>query len=152
MAMCACMLSRFSRVWLFAALRTVVRQASLSLGFSRHEYWSQLCPLPGDLPDPGIKLVYPLLLNCKQILLPRCHQGSPMCGHILTSNIYCYSVMVLYVLIYNIATVLVLILMRSSLLIFLFFMDCYFSGMFKKNFILLHFRFENVIYFDLIVV
>ena len=75
-----------------------------------------------------------------------------MCGHILTSNIYCYSVMVLYVLIYNIATILVLILMRSSLLIFLFFMDCYFSGMFKKNFILLHFRFENVIYFDLIVV
>ena len=60
--------------------------------------------------------------------------------------------MVLYVLIYNIATILVLILMRSSLLIFLFFMDCYFSGMFKKNFILLHFRFENVIYFDLIVV
>ena len=75
-----------------------------------------------------------------------------MCGHSLTSNIYCYSVMVLYVLIYNIATILVLILMRSSLLIFLFFMDCYFSGMFKKNFILLHFRFENVIYFDLIVV
>ena len=31
-------------------------------------------------------------------------------------------------------------------------MDYYFRGMFKKNFILLHFRFENVIYFDLIVV
>ena len=31
-------------------------------------------------------------------------------------------------------------------------MDYSFSGMFKKDFILLHFRFENVIYFDLIVV
>ena len=26
------------------------------MGFSRQEYWSGLpCPLPGDLPDPGIK-------------------------------------------------------------------------------------------------
>ena len=31
-------------------------QASLSMGFSRQEYWSGLpCPPPGDLPDPGIK-------------------------------------------------------------------------------------------------
>ena len=30
---------------------------SLSMGFSRQEYWSELpcCP-PEDLPDPGIKL------------------------------------------------------------------------------------------------
>ena len=35
---------------------TVARQASLSMGFSRHEYWSVLlCPPPGDLPDPAIK-------------------------------------------------------------------------------------------------
>ena len=28
------------------------------MGFSRQEYWSGLpCPPPGDLPDPGIKLV-----------------------------------------------------------------------------------------------
>jgi len=26
------------------------------MGFSRQEYWSSLlCPLPGDLPNPGIK-------------------------------------------------------------------------------------------------
>jgi len=26
------------------------------MGFSRQEYWSGLpCPLPGDLPDPGIE-------------------------------------------------------------------------------------------------
>ena len=31
-------------------------QASLSLGFSRQEYWSGLqCPPPGDLPNSGIK-------------------------------------------------------------------------------------------------
>ena len=29
---------------------------SLSMRFSRQEYWSGLpCPPPGDLPDPGIK-------------------------------------------------------------------------------------------------
>ena len=30
--------------------------ASLSMGFSRQEYWSKLpCPSPGVLPDPGIQ-------------------------------------------------------------------------------------------------
>ena len=34
---------------------TVALQAPLSMGFSRQEYWSGLpCPLPGDLPNPGI--------------------------------------------------------------------------------------------------
>ena len=50
------MLSCFSHVWLFATLWTVDRQAPLSMGFSRQEYWSGLpCPPPGDLPDPGIE-------------------------------------------------------------------------------------------------
>ena len=45
-----------SCVRLFAIPWTVVYQASLSMGFSRQEYWSGL-PFhsPGDLPDPGIK-------------------------------------------------------------------------------------------------
>ena len=35
---------------------TVAHQASLSMGFPRHEYWSGFpFPFPGDLPDPGIK-------------------------------------------------------------------------------------------------
>ena len=34
-----CVLSRFSRVRLFAILWTVARQAPLSMGFSRQEYW-----------------------------------------------------------------------------------------------------------------
>ena len=37
-------------------LRTVARQAPLSMGFSRQEYWSGLShPAPGDVPTPGIK-------------------------------------------------------------------------------------------------
>ena len=57
---CACLLSRFSHVQLFVTLQTIANQAplthqaSLSMGFSRQEYWSGLpCPPPGDLPDPG---------------------------------------------------------------------------------------------------
>ena len=50
------MLSRFSRVQLFVTLWTVARQAPLSMGFSRQEYWSGLsCPPPGDLPNLGIE-------------------------------------------------------------------------------------------------
>ena len=34
---------------------TAARQAPLSMGFSRQEYWSGLpCPPSGDLPDPGV--------------------------------------------------------------------------------------------------
>ena len=50
------MLSRFSLVRLSATLWTIDRQAPLSVGFSKQEYWSGLPhPPPGDLPDPGIK-------------------------------------------------------------------------------------------------
>ena len=39
-------------------LWTVARQAPLSRGFSRQEYWSGLpFPPPGDLPNPGIEPV-----------------------------------------------------------------------------------------------
>ena len=49
--------SSLSRVQLFETpWTTVARQARLSMGLSRQEYWSRLpCPSPGDLPDPGIK-------------------------------------------------------------------------------------------------
>ena len=41
---------------------TVAHQVPLSIGFSRQEYWSGLpCPLPGDLPNPGIKPRSPIL-------------------------------------------------------------------------------------------
>ena len=39
-------------------LWTVARQSSLSMGFSRQEYWSGLLhPPPRDLPVPGIEPV-----------------------------------------------------------------------------------------------
>ena len=51
-----CMPSRFrvsDSVWPY----TAARQAPRSLGFSRQEYCSELlCPLPGDVSDPGSNL------------------------------------------------------------------------------------------------
>ena len=59
---CVVVLNCFSRVQLFATLWTVVRQAPLSVGFSRQEYWRGL-PFPplGDLPDPGVTPAFPAL-------------------------------------------------------------------------------------------
>ena len=51
-----------SHVRLFATPWTVARQAPLSMGFSRQEYWSGLpFPSPGDLPNPGIEPRSPTL-------------------------------------------------------------------------------------------
>ena len=48
--------------------RTVAHQVSLSLGFPRQEYWSELpFPSPGNLPDPGIE---PGVLLCQTHSLP----------------------------------------------------------------------------------
>ena len=59
--MSACMLSHISPVQLFVTPWTVARQIPLSMGFSRQEYWGGLpCPLPGDLPDPGIEHMSPV--------------------------------------------------------------------------------------------
>ena len=62
---CVCVLSCFSRIRLFATFWTVAHKALLSMGFSRQECWSGLlCPLPGDLLNPGIKptsLTFPAL-------------------------------------------------------------------------------------------
>ena len=53
---CVCGLSRFSHVQLSATPWTVARQAPLSVGFSRQEYWSGWpFPSPGDLPNPGVE-------------------------------------------------------------------------------------------------
>ena len=53
-----CKLSHFSHV---AILWTVAHQASLSMGFSRQEYWSGLpCPPRGDLPELGTEPTPPM--------------------------------------------------------------------------------------------
>ena len=74
-SMCACMLSCFCLVWIFATLWTVAHQAPLSIGFSRQEYWSGLpFPSPGDLPDPRMEPGCPELQVDSS---PLSHQGSP---------------------------------------------------------------------------
>ena len=46
-----------SRAQLFTTPWTVARQAPLSMGCSRQEYWSGLpCPPPRDFPEPVIEL------------------------------------------------------------------------------------------------
>ena len=53
-----------SRVQLFGTPWTIARQAPLSMGFPRQEYWTGLpFPPPGDLPDPGIEPVSLCLLH-----------------------------------------------------------------------------------------
>ena len=50
-----------STAWLFAMLWIVARQAPLSMGFFRQEYWSgSPFPPPGDLSHPGIKPASPV--------------------------------------------------------------------------------------------
>ena len=52
----ACVLSCFSYVWLFVTPWTVDHQTPLSMGFSRHEYWSGLpCSPPGYQLNWGIE-------------------------------------------------------------------------------------------------
>ena len=47
-----------SRVQFFVTPLAIAHQASLPMEFSRQEYWSGLpFPSPGDLANPGIKLV-----------------------------------------------------------------------------------------------
>ena len=64
----------------------VTRQALLSMGFSRQEYWSGLpFPSPGDLPDPGIKPGFlPLLADSLPSELPGCF----ICIEIIDSSGY----------------------------------------------------------------
>ena len=70
---CACVLTCFSCVQLFATLWLIALHAPLSMGFSRQEYWGALpCPPPGDLPNPGIE---PRSLTLQADSLPAKPQG-----------------------------------------------------------------------------
>ena len=60
-----------------ATLWTIAHQASLSMEFSRQEYWSGLqFPSPGDLPNPGIE---PSFLALQADSLPIEPLGKPFC-------------------------------------------------------------------------
>ena len=77
--LCVCMLSGFHCVRLLVIVWTVAHQASLSMGFSRQEYWSGLpFPSSGDLPDPGIERKSPAASALQGDSLPLSHQGSPI--------------------------------------------------------------------------
>ena len=79
--------------------RTGAPQAPLSMGFPRQEYWSGLpFPSPGDLPDPGIKLMSPALQDYSFTAdppgkLPKIKQHDPLqwscdpflSGHVILS-------------------------------------------------------------------
>ena len=59
----------FNRIWLFATLWIVDCQAPLSMDFSRQEYWSELlCLSPKDLPESGIKPMFPAVLQANSLL------------------------------------------------------------------------------------
>ena len=74
---CVCAQS-FSCVQLFATPWTVACQASLSMEFSRKEYWSGLpFPTPEDPPDPGIEPKRLCVLHCQVGSLLLRDRGSP---------------------------------------------------------------------------
>ena len=76
-----CILSCFSSVQLFATLWTVARQAPLSTGFSRQEYWSGLpFPSPGDLLTKGSNLHLLHLIHWRAGSLPLGPPGKPIMG------------------------------------------------------------------------
>ena len=70
---------------------TVARQTSLSMGFSRQEYWNGLpYPSPGDLPNPGIKPVSPAALALASRFFTAEPPGKPM-------SIYIYIYLYIYI-------------------------------------------------------
>ena len=78
-------LHTLSHVWFFVTPRTVARQAPLSMGFSRQEYWSGLAfPSQEDLPNPRTELgspVSPALAGLFFITVP---PGKPYgCGLVI---------------------------------------------------------------------
>ena len=76
--MCVCA-QLLSRVRLFATPWTVTHQASLSMKFSRQEYWSGLTfPSPGNLPAPRIEPMSPALVERFFTIAP---SGKLKCGN-----------------------------------------------------------------------
>ena len=73
-------LGTFYTFSILLSLWTVARQAPLSMGFSRQEYWSGLpCPPPGDLPNLGTEPgspVSPALAD--RFFLPLVPPGKPL--------------------------------------------------------------------------
>ena len=78
---CVCARKRMSMLSVvsnFATPWTITHHASLSVDFSRQEYWSGLpFPPPGDLPDPGMEPATPVSYVLQADSSSLSHQGSP---------------------------------------------------------------------------
>ena len=84
-----CMLSHFSHVQLFATLWTVACQASLSMGFSRQEYWSGLSCPPLQGMTQGSSPCILCLLHYQADSLPVVAWESPyICIYVCIYNVY----------------------------------------------------------------
>ena len=69
-SVCDCLLSP---VWLFVTPWTIVCQASLSMEFSRQEYWSGLAfPAPGDLLKPSDQTCFSCISWISRWILYHC--------------------------------------------------------------------------------
>ena len=70
---------RLHHIQLFATPWTVARQAPWSRRCFRQEYWSRLpFPPPGDLPDSGIKLIFPASPALAEGLCTTAPPGKPL--------------------------------------------------------------------------
>ena len=79
---CACVLSKFSRVWLCVTQWTVACQAPLSMGFSRQEYGVGCHTLlQGIFPSQGSNLHLLRLLHWQAGSLPLAPPGKPTIFH-----------------------------------------------------------------------
>ena len=67
-----------SHLWLFATPQTVARQALLSMGFSRQEYWSGIA-IPFSRRSSWPRDGTPGLLHCRQILYHLSHREDLYC-------------------------------------------------------------------------
>ena len=92
---CSCY--TLSRVLPFVTPRTVVCQAPLSTEFRRQAYWSGLpFPIPGDLPDPGIKPVSPAASALAGMFLTTALPGKPTFWCYWQELLFCYETLKLY--------------------------------------------------------
>ena len=83
------MLSHSNCVQLCVTLWTITRQAPLSMGLSRQEYWSGLpLPSPGTLPDPGVESAcLTSNLHCQAGSSPLALPGKPTLTHMHTCEV-----------------------------------------------------------------
>ena len=82
------MVESLSCVILFVTPQAVACQASLSVRFSKQDYWSGLpFPSPGDLPDSGIEAVSSVAPVLQADSLPLSHHGNPIRMNSVLNNI-----------------------------------------------------------------